>query len=164
MTAAEFALLFDAEGRRPASEAEIASFEATIGHALPACYREFLTLTGGGYCRGGRFAKPGGRPDYYGWIAALTDEPRFSLEARWRKPDWYPMPHHLLTIGQDTGGNLIAMSLRDDRFGEVFLMDHELFSFYDEQQETIEEAEDYGLAIPYAPSFADLLSLSALEP
>ena len=164
MTLAEFARLFDAEGRHPAGDVEIASFEALIGRALPASYRAFLKLTAGGYCNGGSFAKPGETREYYSWMAALTDDPRFSLAARWRKPDWHPMSQHLLIIGSDMGGNPIAISLRDDRLGEVFVMDHELFSFDDERQETIEEAEDYGLAMLYTLSFAKLLAFSASEP
>ena len=166
MTLDEFVQEIDPEDRTPATEAEVARFEALIGHALPDAYRALLLLTGGGHINGRcRFGNGDGEPNrYYLVMLGLTPEGPLSLEGFHQNPGWYPVPTALLVIGNDSGGNSLAISLRDDRFGEVFLIDHELVSYDKNMQETIEEAEEYGLAMPYAPSFGDLLANSALTP
>ena len=57
----------------------------------------------------------------------------------------------------DRGGNAIAMVLRTDRFGEMVFLDHEVS---DEGRATLEaaEADDWGYAIPFAPSFTAMVA------
>ena len=77
-------------------------------------------------------------------------------------PSSYPIPEGLLTIGSDAGGNAIMLCLRDDRFGQIFLLDHELVA-YEGEPEPLEEAEEYGLVLFYSPSFSQLLNDLRIE-
>jgi hypothetical protein len=158
MDIGEFATTLDPSGQGAAPE-QIAAFEAMIGAALPGDYKQFL-----GMCRGvcpipcisfpfGKYREPilsmGG--------LVVQDKQSCSILKQFSKPSWHPLPEHLIWIGNDTSGNPITLSLRPDRFGEIFLIDHELLSFNDEKQEAIEDAEAYGLADSLASSFTDFV-------
>jgi hypothetical protein len=79
------------------------------------------------------------------------------VEHELKEPGWYPLPSDLLCFGSDAGGNPLMICLREDRYGEIFLIDHEMVSFEGEP-EPIEEAEEYGLASRLALSFSQFVA------
>jgi len=152
----EFAAAITSNVKRP-SEDQIADFERLIGgHRLPEGYRKFLQLTGGGEVSKLLGFRKGDLHENVISMEGLGIREKgqsSGLVQNFQKPGFHPLPKHLLQIGDDSAGNPLTICLREDRFGEIFFIDHELVSFDDSKQESIEEAEEYGLAISLAPSF-----------
>mgnify|MGYP003609457028 CR=1 FL=1 len=162
----KLASLVNTKGRKPATLAQIEEFERNIGYKLPKDYAHFLTLTVGGQLTPAPFYKLGSLYEGVLCLLGLDDKekpsPEDSLKEEIKNPGFYPLPSGLLNIGSDTSGNPISICLTEDRFGEIFINDHELFSFDNDLKETIEEAEEYGLAMLVAPSFSSFIEMLAL--
>ncbi len=150
----EFVGVIKNEGGRAATEDDIVSFEAKIKSSLPVELKQFLKLSGGGLI----FQPPivyHDSEDRYFRPRRMND--LSEIEQEFASPSSYPIPEGLLSIGADAGGNTILVCLRDDRFGQIFLLDHELVA-YEGEAETLEEAEEYGLLLFYAPSFSQFIN------
>ena len=139
-------------GVTPADEGAIAAFERRIGHMLPRDYRRFLTMSSGGYTDDSVAFTLFETQLPWNMVGGLRPEELYSLTHALEADGFGPLPRGLLWIGDDAGGNPIALNLRDDRFGEIFFIDHELLE--DGEAQTIEAAEESGLATSLAPSFA----------
>ncbi len=163
MTIDEFIAALDTETAPPASESDIAAFEALVGHPLPGDYRAFLGRSGGG-CFGAMspMYRLGRMEEAWSRVSGLRPDPSFSIEHEFRRYGFGPLPRGVIWIGDDGSGNPIALSLRPDRLGEVFIIDHEICAFEGES-EAIEQAESYGLAISAAPSFTALVASLVAE-
>jgi len=147
------------EDGRVATEAEVSAFEEKIGTPRPDSLREYFLQSGGG---------------------RVFDPPVIYLDAKEREfrlrhmgslaetaqnfmtPRSYPLPRELLIIGNDAGGNSIMICTRRDRFGEIFMLDHELVA-YEGEPEELEAAEEYGLVTSYSESFAHFLGDLRIE-
>ena len=153
MTIDEFIAALDPETAPPAGEGEIATFEALAGHRLPEDHRAFLGRSGGGgFGAVWPTYRLGRMEENWSRVGGLRPDRSFSIEDEFRKYGFGPLPQRVIWIGDDSSGNPIAMSLRPDRLGEVFIIDHEICAF-EGDPETIESAEEYGLAMSAAPSF-----------
>ncbi|ANL71621.1 SMI1/KNR4 family protein [Rhizobium phaseoli] len=149
MTPEEFAAVIKNEGGKTATEEELTAFEQKIGASLPQRLRQFLKLSSGGLI----FDPP---------VVYLDSQDRdlrlrhmsdlTEIEKEFTTPRAYPLPRELLRIGNDSGGNSIMICLREDRFGEIFMLHHEMVA-YEGEPEPLEEAEDYGLVTRYSQSF-----------
>ena len=152
----EFAAAIEPKLERPSAD-QIADFEQLIGHKLPEDYRNFLQMTGGGGLTKLIGFRKGDLQENVIQMAGLGIKSKgqpSDLVQNFHKPGFHPLPKHLLQIGDDSAGNPLTICLREDRFGEIFIIDHELVSFDDSKQESIEDAEkNGGLAISLAPSF-----------
>ncbi|MCA9231165.1 MAG: SMI1/KNR4 family protein [Planctomycetales bacterium] len=116
-------LLAEIESKSPpASENDIAAFEAEIGHPLPDDYRRFLAGCNGGFL-GGRFWYHEGDAGIH-HIGGFRDESYFSL--RWTR-DCYGdrIPKELIWIMDDPFGNAICLGLEGDARGKIYFWDHE---------------------------------------
>lgn len=159
MTLEEFAAAIRNEGGRAAGEDEIAALEAKIGATLPADLKRFLKQSGGGLV----FDPPVVYLDAEGrdlTIRHMCDV--VEIDREFTKPSSYPLPGELLIIGNDAGGNSIMICMRQDRLGEIFMLDHELVA-YEGDPEPLEEAEEYGLVTSYSPSFTQFVSDLRIE-
>jgi hypothetical protein len=156
----EFAAAVSESGHAPATETEITEFEALLGHALPKDFREFLSISGGGfmelqpsfYWPDGNWA---GRVHTIGGLR--NDDPDYSLKAQWSEPAW-KLPAGFLWILRDTGGNPIVLALSGPEVGQVFFVDHEVAPDDDEWDGTLSQALEYGYLLPLASSFAAFVS------
>jgi hypothetical protein len=110
----------------PASESQIAAFEALLGSRLPADYRDYLGTVNGG-------TPPA--PCYHGDVTDLEIQSVFSLlddeqaGLLWERrnanlPE--TLRRVLLPVARATGGDRLMLSLVN---GEVFLHDHEFDSY-----------------------------------
>ncbi|MGV1822788.1 SMI1/KNR4 family protein [Agrobacterium sp. CG160-95] len=159
MTLDEFVNTIQNEDGNPASEDALVSFEAKIGSPLPKELREYLKCSGGGLI-------------FQPSITYLDSEHRqlrlrymndlSKIDEEFTKPTSYPLPDGFLIIGSDAGGNAIMACMRTDRFGQIFLLDHELVA-YEGEPDTLEEAEEYGLVLFYSPSFSQFLNDLRIE-
>jgi cell wall assembly regulator SMI1 len=105
------------EPQPPASPAAVDRLEQRIGRALPPPYRNHL------------LQQDGGRMDnndryVHTVFSVCAVKPIASIFSRLdtfagRVPAW------LLPVARDEGGNLFALSLRDDDYGTVWFWDHE---------------------------------------
>jgi len=154
MTLDEFIDAIENEGGKPASEEALVAFETKIGSALPEKLRRYLNLSGGGLI-------------FQPSIIYLDSEERqfrlrrmsdlSKIDEEFTTPSSYPLPDGFLIIGSDAGGNSIMVCLRSDRFGQIFLLDHELVA-YEGEPGPLEEAEENGLVLFYSPSFSQFLN------
>lgn len=151
--------LIDTDGLPPPGSEAVTAFEASTGLHLPDDYRAFLAATPGGWIRVnvtfelvGELGPDEEGQEILGRVAGLRTDDSVCLEERVRTGAQDGVPVGLLSIMTDRGGNTIAMALRSDRFGEMFFLDHEVAA---DETPTLEEAEadDWGYAIPFAPSF-----------
>src|SRR5688572_5164735 len=101
----------------PASDADLQAIEARLGCRLPASFREFLVMTGGG----------GLRPLYVS-TAAINDEGGSVIgdTMYWREE--YKMPSHLVVIERDWDDNepmcLDTSAFRGDECPVVLFYPH----------------------------------------
>ncbi len=149
MNLEELAAIIDNEGGAPAKPEDLDAFEAAIGFSLPSELRRFLTLSGGGLV----FNPPAVYHDAADRSFRLRRMSDLSgIKEEYTNPKSYPLPKELLRIGSDAGGNGIMICLRHDRFGEVFMLDHEMVA-YEGGPMPLEEAEEDGLVTLYSLSF-----------
>ncbi|MBY2944009.1 SMI1/KNR4 family protein [Rhizobium leguminosarum] len=159
MTLEEFVAVIKNEGGKIATEEELTAFEKKLGLSLPQELRQFLKLSGGGLI----FEPPvvyldaKDRDLRLRHMSDLTE-----IDKEFTTPSAYPLPRELLRIGNDAGGNSIMVCLREDRFGQVFMLDHEMVA-YEGEPEPLEEAEEYGLVTCYSPSFEQFLADLRIE-
>jgi hypothetical protein len=108
----------------PLDWARLAAFEARLGTALPADYRQFLFAHNGGKfvpeeivlpCQAEPFAT-------LGPLFGLHDGP-LSLEAVYENVEG-EIPAEVLAFGEDVGGNLLCIGIRGDHRGKVYFWDH----------------------------------------
>lgn len=161
MTAEELASIIDDAGYSLPNETAISDIETLIGSTLPEDYRAFLSLTPGGQVYGRVLFSLSGEPvgtERLSRVAGVRPEPDLSLVERFHSANDNDVPLGLLSIMTDGGGNDIAISLRPDRFGEIFFLDHEVSG--GEGSPALEEAEsdDWGYAIKFASSFSELIN------
>lgn len=160
MTFDELTSLIEDDGLPPPDAEVMVRFESMIGLALPEDYKGFLALTAGGLAYDHASYSMPRDPVPAGSlvrVAGLRSEPDVSLEERWRTANDLDVPFGLLSITTDGAGNDIAISLRPDRLGEVFLLDHEVSG--GEGSPTLEDAEadDWVYAIKLAETFTDFV-------
>jgi hypothetical protein len=159
MTLDEFVSVIKNEGGKAATEEELAAFETKIASSLPRELRQFLASSGGGLI----FQPPViflDENDRHLRLRRMSD--LAGIDKELTTPESYPLPEKLLKIGSDAGGNAIMLCLRNDRFGQIFLLDHELVA-YEGEPEPLEEAEEYGLVLFYSPSFSQFLNDLRIE-
>ncbi|GAB2880081.1 hypothetical protein GCM10027277_56630 [Pseudoduganella ginsengisoli] len=115
-----------------ARESVLLQFENAIGATLPDAYRIFLVSTGG------ETPKMNSFPLGSGVDAWETEVSFFGLQTGayclHSVPENFKeyagrIPHHLVPIGIDPGGNLICLSIAEDRCGQIFFADHDYFSY-----------------------------------
>ncbi|WP_299939806.1 SMI1/KNR4 family protein [uncultured Microbulbifer sp.] len=158
MTLEEFVAVIRGEGGKAASDEALSAFERRMDLTLPQELKHFLKCCGGGRV----IETPVEYLDERG--AQLIPRRMYSLDemqGAFNSPVDSWVPKALLSIGVDEGGNTIMLCLRKDRFGQIFLFDHECVHYPGDDEcpdtiETIEEAEDYRLGY-YAPSFRQFL-------
>jgi hypothetical protein len=107
----------------------LATFEATLGHTLPADYRDFLSQCNGGYVGGALWFKgptPEGKPADAGvhHVGGFRAEWHFSLPEHRTCYDGR-IPAELVWVMDDPFGNAICVGLSGTRRGAVFFWDHE---------------------------------------
>lgn len=159
MTLEEFALAIKNEAGKAATDEELAAFEQKIGAKLPDDLKRFLKQSGGGLV----FDPP---------VVYLDDRGRdlrirrmcdlAEIDRKFTKPTSYPLPRELLIIGSDSGGNSIMICTREDRLGEIFMLDHEMVA-YEGDPDPLEKAEEEELVRPYSPSFTDFVGDMRIE-
>ena len=161
MTLDELASIIDGEGH-PAPRADQAeAFELLLGAKLPDDYRTFLTMTPGGIVRATvAFSLVGEElgPEELGRVAGLGPVKEASLRERFLNASDYGTPAGLLSIMTDVGGNDIALSVRPDRFGEVFFLDHEAYDYNGRPSLEDAEHEDWAYATSFASSFSEIVA------
>jgi hypothetical protein len=143
------------------SPAEVESFEAEIGTALPDDYRQFLLRSNGGRLDWYRFDGP--TPDGKTWpvvisdVSGLREESDLSLRAARRcyQGSELRIPHPLLWIMGDPGGNGICLGLTGPYRGRVYFWIHDEQPAPDEWDGEIETA---GNVILLANSFTDFVA------
>jgi hypothetical protein len=108
----------------PLDRARLAGFEARLGAALPADYRQFLLANNGGELVPDEIILPGqGQPfASMGPLFGLHDGPE-SLEAVCDNVEGL-IPAEVLAFGEDVGGNLLCIGIRGGHRGKVFFWDH----------------------------------------
>jgi hypothetical protein len=115
------------------SPKDIIFFENFIGKNLPDGYKEFITQNGCGYVSSGylEYAIYRDRKKNKKVGSALIDyffapihHERYGV---YEKLDVYKnrMPNGLIPIGEDPGGNIIVLSVRDHDYGVIYFWDHE---------------------------------------
>lgn len=107
----------------------VGDFEAAIGVALPADYKEFLLSCNGGELAPNIFPVPGAKINsgvnrFYG---VLGDNLQNDLNYQ-RKIMFTRVPKNILPIGSDSCGNSVCLSLRNESYGQIYFWDHELES------------------------------------
>src|SRR3989304_5340738 len=106
------------EGNPPTSLAAIEDFERPRGLALPALYKQFLLATNGGRPRNSMFPIRGMALNPYGSIQTFAGigvhEPTDELA---RSNDLYAggIPHGIVLIAGNGGGDYICLDLRDGK-------------------------------------------------
>ena len=158
MTLDEFLGEIDAGDLPAPGAAAVAAFEAAYDLTLPEDYCAFLAATPGGHIRGNvRFSLAGEAegPEILNYVFGLLREDYSSLAQRLAGAETEAIPHGLLPVMSDAGGNTIALVLRSDRIGEMVFLDHEVA---DGGRATLEAAEADGYAIPFARSFTAMIT------
>ncbi|XUY27492.1 SMI1/KNR4 family protein [Agrobacterium sp. rho-8.1] len=159
MTPAEFAAVIENKGDERATEEKLLAFEEKLRTKLPEDYRSFLGMSGGGLI----FEPPVSYLDAKERDLLLRHMNSLrEVEAEFAKPSAYPLPAGLLCIGNDSGGNSIMLSLTKERFGQIFMLDHEMVA-YEGEPEPLEEAEEYGLIKQYSASFTQFVADLSVE-
>ena len=110
----------------PPPPAAVRAFEEEIGTTLPGDYREFLEKCNGGYLGGSLcFVDAAGEiGTSIHHIEGIRREPYFSLHVS-RSALKDRIPHGLLCIMDDPGGNAICIGLFGERRGRLYFWDHE---------------------------------------
>ncbi|WP_445355925.1 SMI1/KNR4 family protein [Microbulbifer sp. EKSA008] len=135
-------------GGKVATEEELTEFELVLGSTLPNEIKNYLKN-----CSGGRiFENPVEFLDQNG--VNLIPRRMYDLNAMRhaaKKPIDPWVPKELLPIGLDEGGNTIMFCLHPDRFGHIYLLDHECIYYpgcieAPDAIETMEEAEEYRIS------------------
>jgi hypothetical protein len=137
------------------SDREVSAFERTIGVRLPEEYRAFLLASNGGVPATATFDfedAVSGRRDassiqhffgiHEGEIGNLRAVTATYMER---------LPHGLLPVARDDGGNLICLAIAGPRKGEVLFWDHD-----HEAEEG--EPPDYSNISVLAPSFTAFIA------
>lgn len=154
MTPEEFAATIENRGGERATEGQLLAFEKKLGKTLPADYRTFLGISGGGMI----FEPPVAYLDAPGRDLLLRHMNSLAeVEKNFAKPSSYPLPEGLLVIGNDAGGNSIMLCVTQDRYGQIFMLDHEMVA-YEGDPEPLDEAEENGLITQYSQSFSQFVS------
>lgn len=153
MTLDEFVASIESEGGKPATEADLLDFEGKIGVQLPEGLRAFLKRSGGGliFDTPVEYLDADGRDLQLRHMCDLVE-----IDREFTKPSAYPLPPALFVIGNDAGGNSIMICLSTDRYGQIFVLDHEMVA-YEGEPEALEEAEENGLVTCYSRSFDQFL-------
>lgn len=113
-------------------ETVLLEFENALGATLPDNYRIFLISTGGETPELNSF------PLGSGADAWETEVSFFGLQTGayclYSVPENFKeyagrIPHHLVPIGSDPGGNLICLSIANATRGQIFFAHHDYFSY-----------------------------------
>ena len=154
--------LIDTEGGPGAERGDIDAFEQAIGYRLPEGIRQLLTRA-----NGGELLQPVGAewpcPIFAGGIAALSIERVFGID---RDPhesirplsnhfadmqiDVAGVPAGLFVIGDDWGGNVSTIDLRNASYGRIGWVDHETIG------ESFDDPETY---LEVASSFDEFVAM-----
>lgn len=112
----------------PASEAAMLAFELSIGHRLPADYREFLVRCNGGYASGyAVFPGPIGDVSIH-HVGGFREETCYSLvynRDNYQHESEIRIPRDLIWIADDPGGNGFCIGVSEAHHGRVYFWDHE---------------------------------------
>jgi len=108
----------------PLDLARLAAFEARLGAALPADYRQFLFAHNGGEFVPDEIVLPGQTQPFASMCSlfGLHDGP-LSLESVCENVE-SEIPAEVLAFGEDVGGNLLCIGIRGDHRGKVYFWDH----------------------------------------
>lgn len=156
----------------PASEADIAALETSIGARLPSDYRDFLLMVNGGFISKGvwyRGANPVGRQIEGGvdLIGGLRRESHYSLvenRADYQSEDDMRIPRDLLWIMGDPFGNAICLGILPPQEGKIYYWNHEN-EFHDEDYDgTASTARNLCLLANSFTDFIGILRPPAPEP
>lgn len=113
----------------PAPDEALAAFETALGCGLPADYRQFLVACNGGFLSGALgLDGPSPTGEHVSasihHVGGFREEGYFSLN--WRREIYAGrIPHNLLWIMDDPGGNAICLGLDGPHAGKVYFWDHE---------------------------------------
>ena len=118
------ATLQNANPHGPLDRARLAAFEAQLGVALPADYRQFLFAHNGGEFVPDEIVLPGKAQPFtsMGPLFGLHDGP-LSLESICENVK-SEIPSDVIAFGEDVGGNLLCIGIRGDYRGKVYFWDH----------------------------------------
>lgn len=113
--------------REPVSEQDIISLESVLGAQLPDTYRKFLLLHNGGHPNPNVFPIHNNPSDNRGQIDYFLC---IKVKDIYNLPTWIRryknrIPHDLIPIAVDPGGNLICLSIMDINRGKIYFWDHE---------------------------------------
>jgi hypothetical protein len=108
----------------PLDRARLAAFEAWLGIALPAEYRQFLETHNGGEVVPEEIVLPGQAEPFatMGPMFGLHDGP-MSLDEVCESVEGL-IPAEVIAFGEDVGGNLLCIGIRGDHRGKVYFWDH----------------------------------------
>lgn len=106
------------------TEGDVKSFEKDIGCALPVEYRDFLLMHNGGKPKPYDFELGGEGPDSIHHVYGLNTKDNSDLR---NNNDCFKgrMPHQILPIADDPGGNQICIGLSGKYRGRIYFWDHE---------------------------------------
>jgi hypothetical protein len=110
---------------KPATEEQIAEFEKIEGVTLPPDYRAFLKTYNGGRPIPDAFRfgdKPGSLLNSFfelGEGKGETHDLQTQCDRHHRR-----IPHTLMPIGYDAGGNIILLGVYGEHYGRVYFLDH----------------------------------------
>lgn len=116
----------------PLTEADILALEGRLSLALPELYRRFLLDYNGGEPEPAEFQfkhEHGPYTDstveYFFSVGGVPDNRSFDWNYNLYKVEEDRLPHNMVPIAHDPGGNLICISMAGIDAGAVFFWDHE---------------------------------------
>jgi hypothetical protein len=145
----------------PAPQDQLEAFEAELGARLPEDYRQFLIRTNGGVIRGwyrfkGRTPRGEIWHAYLHHICGFREELHFSLRFM-RSCGLSPhsgLPHSLLAVMDDPGGNAICIGLHGEQRAKVYFWIHDELPDPEEWDGQVETASN---VILLADSFTEFV-------
>lgn len=114
----------------PITQFQINEIEQIIGLRLPEEYKKHLLTYNGGRCLPNRFFfDENGKRTSSGidWFLAIYDGKYDNLKnyIKIYKKEEKRLPHNILPIAHDPGGNLVCISCVGEDFGYIYFWDHE---------------------------------------